>query len=126
MFAHNTHARKSTSVIDPRTTHHASCTFSTVTRKLTEEAVTSGTTIGGLRRLKQRGHAKRGLLFRLTAAAYDLVYIRTLIRVGVARQARHDAAPSRIVAADRARPGVRDTRYCTFRAHSCAFEYHLH
>jgi phosphoserine aminotransferase len=55
-----------------------------VKRKLVEEAFGWGKTIGGLRKLHQRGHAKVRWLFTFTHAAYNLVRIRTLIRVGVA------------------------------------------
>ena len=82
--AQNIHARKSTSAIDGRTTHHAGYTISQMKRKLVEEAFGWGKTIGGLRKLQQRGHPKVGWLFAFTYAAYNLVRIRTLIRVGVA------------------------------------------
>ena len=82
--AQNIHARKSTSAIDHRTTRHAGYAISQVKRKLVEEAFGWGKTIGGLRKLHQRGHAKVGWLFAFTNAAYNLVRIRTLIRVGVA------------------------------------------
>jgi hypothetical protein len=82
--AQNIHARKSTSAIDDRTTRHAGYAISQVKRKLVEEAFGWGKTIGGLRKLHQRGHAKVRWLFTFTNAAYNLVRIRTLIRVGVA------------------------------------------
>jgi hypothetical protein len=80
----STEARKSTSAIDDRTTRHAGYAISQVKRKLVEEAFGWGKTIGGLRKLHQRGHAKVRWLFTFTHAAYNLVRIRTLIRVGVA------------------------------------------
>ena len=83
--AQNIHARKATSAIDDRTTRHAGYAISQVKRKLVEEAFKWGKTIGGLRKLHQRGHARVRWLFAFTNAAYNLVRIRTLIRVGVAR-----------------------------------------
>ena len=82
--AQNIHARKSTSAIDGRTTRHDGYAISQMKRKLVEEAFGWGKTIGGLRKLHQRGHEKVGWLFAFTNAAYNLVRIRTLIRVGVA------------------------------------------
>ena len=81
--AQNIHARKSTSAIDDRTTRHAGYAISQVKRKLVEEAFGWGKTIGGLRKLHHRGHAKVRWLFAFTNAAYNLVRMRTLIRVGV-------------------------------------------
>ncbi|MDZ7631969.1 MAG: IS5 family transposase [Gemmatimonadaceae bacterium] len=82
--AQNIHARKFTSAIDDRTTRHAGYAISQRKRKLVEEAFGWGKTIGGLRKLHHRGHAKVGWLFTFTNAAYNLVRMRTLIRVGVA------------------------------------------
>ena len=82
--AQNIHATKSTSAIDQRTTRHAGYAISQVKRKLVEEAFGWGKTIGGLRKLHQRGHAKVGWIVAFTNAAYNLVRMRTLIRVGVA------------------------------------------
>ena len=82
--AQNVHARKSTSAVDARTTRHAGYAISQVKRKLVEEAFGWGKTIGGLRKLHQRGHANVGWLFAFTNAAYNLVRMRTLMRVGVA------------------------------------------
>ena len=82
--AQNIHARKSTSAIDQRTTRHPGYAISQVKRKLVEEAFGWGKTIGGLRKLHHRGHAKVRWLFAFTNAAYNLVRMRTLIRVGVA------------------------------------------
>jgi transposase len=82
--AQNIHARKSTSAIDGRTTRHAGYAISQVKRKLVEEVFGWGKTIGGLCKMHQRGHAKVGWLFRFTTAAYNLVRMRMLMRVGVA------------------------------------------
>jgi hypothetical protein len=43
-----------------------------------------GKTVGGLGKVKHRGHPKVGWLFRFTTAVYNLVRIRTLMHVGVA------------------------------------------
>ena len=82
--AQSIHSRKSSSAIDARTTRHAGYAISQVKRKLVEEALGWGKSIGGLQKLHQRGHAKVGWLFAFTNAAYNLVRMRTLIRVGVA------------------------------------------
>ena len=82
--AQNVHARKSTSAVDARTTRHAGYAISQGKRKLVDEAFGWGKTIGGFRKLHQRGHAKVGWLFAFTNAAYNLVRRRTRMRVGVA------------------------------------------
>jgi len=81
--AQNIHAKKPTSAIDGRTTQHAGYKISQVKRKLIEEGFGWGKTIGGLRKLHHRGHAKVGWIFTFTNAAYNLVRMRTLIRAGV-------------------------------------------
>lgn len=83
--AQNTHARKFTSAIHERTTRHVGYAISQLKRKLVEEAFGWGKTIGGLRKLHQRGHTKVGWIVAVTNAAYNLVRmrIRMLIRVGV-------------------------------------------
>jgi transposase len=83
--AQNLHARKFTSAIDERTTRHPGYAISQLKRKLVEEVFGWGKTIGGLRKLHHRGHANVGWLFTFTNAAYNLVRMRTLIRVGIAR-----------------------------------------
>ena len=57
--------------------------MSQVKRKLVEEGFGWGKTIGCLRKLQHRGHAKVAWIFSFTNAAYNLVRIRTLIRAGV-------------------------------------------
>ena len=81
--APNTHETKSTSAIDRRTTRHAGLDVSQMKRKLVEEGFGWGKTIGGLRKLHHRGREKVAWIFTFTSAAYDLVRMRTLIRVGV-------------------------------------------
>lgn len=81
--APNIHKTKPTSAVDGRTTRHAGFDVSQVKRKLVEEGFGWGKTIGGLRKLQHRGHAKVGWIFTFTNAAYDLVRMRTLIRAGV-------------------------------------------
>ena len=79
----NIHARRLTSAIDDRTTRHAGFDVSQMKRKLVEEGFGWGKTIGGLRKLHVRGREKVGWIFTFTNAVYNLVRIRTLIRVGV-------------------------------------------
>ncbi len=81
--AQNTHKWRPQSAVDHRTTRHAGYEISQVKRKLVEEGFGWGKTIGGLRKLHHRGRAKVSWIFTFTNAAYNLVRIRTLIRVGV-------------------------------------------
>ena len=81
--AQNIHATKPRSAVDGRTTRHAGYNVSQVKRKLVEEGFGWGKTIGGLRKLHHRGRERVGWVFTFTNAAYDLVRMRTLIRVGV-------------------------------------------
>jgi transposase len=81
--AQNIHEHRPTSAIDHRTTHHAGYQISQVKRKLVEESFGWTKTIGGLRKLHHRGREKVSWIFTFTNAAYNLVRIRTLIRVGV-------------------------------------------
>jgi transposase len=79
----NIHETKPTSAIDGRTTRHAGFDVSQVKRKLVEEGIGWGKTIGGLRKLHHRGREKVAWIFAFTNAAYNLVRMRTLIRAGV-------------------------------------------
>lgn len=81
--ARNIHERRATSAVDHRTTRHVGYEISQVKRKLVEEGFGWGKTIGGLRKLRHRGRAKVSWIFTFTNAAYNLVRMRTLIRVGV-------------------------------------------
>ena len=81
--AQNVHVNRPTSAIDARTTRHEGYSVSQVKRKLIEEGFGWTKTIGGLRKLHHRGREKVGWIFTFTNAAYDLVWIRTLIRAGV-------------------------------------------
>lgn len=81
--AQNIHATRSASAIDGRTTRHPGFAVSQVKRKLVEEGFGWGKTIGGLRKLHQRGTERVAWIFSFTTAAYNLVRMRTLIRVGV-------------------------------------------
>lgn len=78
----NVHARKRTSAIDGRTTRHAGFVISQRKRKLIEEGYGWGKTIGLLRKLRHRGQQKVGWIFAFTTGVYNLVRIRSLIRVG--------------------------------------------
>jgi transposase len=82
--AQNVHESRRTSAVDGRTTRHAGYAVSQVKRKLVEEGFGWGKTIGGLRKLRHRGREKVSWVFTFTNAAYNLVRLRTLIRLGVA------------------------------------------
>jgi len=81
--AQNVHKTRPESAVDRRTTRHTGYEISQVKRKLVEEGFGWGKTIGGLRKLHHRGREKVSWIFTFTNAAYNLVRIRTLIRVGV-------------------------------------------
>jgi len=81
--APNVHDTKPTSAIDARTTRHAGFDVSQRKRKLVEEGYGWGKVVGLLRKLRHRGRAKVGWVFAFTMGVYNLVRIRTLIRVGV-------------------------------------------
>lgn len=70
-------------VLDRRTTRHPGYAVSQQRRKRVEEGFGWGKTIGGLRKLRHRGRPVVDWIFTFTMAAYNLVRIRTLIRVGV-------------------------------------------
>lgn len=70
-------------VLDQRTTRHPGYTVSQRRRKRVEECFGWSKTIGGLRKLRHRGRETVDWVFTFTLAAYNLVRIRTLIRVGV-------------------------------------------
>ena len=78
----NIHKRRPKSAIDGRTTRHDGYEVSQKKRKLVEEGFGWGKTIGGLRKLHQRGREKVGWIFAFTNAAYNLVRIRTLLGAG--------------------------------------------
>jgi transposase len=82
--AQNVHTTRSKSAVDERTTRHAGYAVSQVKRKLIEESFGWCKSIGGLRKLHHRGGQKVGWIFTFTNAAYNLVRLRTLIRVAVA------------------------------------------
>ena len=75
--AQNTAHRRS--AIDHRTTRHAGYTVSQRKRKLVEEAFGWLKTVALLRKLRHRGRAKIDWMFRLAAAAYNLIRIRNLV-----------------------------------------------
>jgi transposase len=80
--AQNIHAGRARSAVDHRTTWHPGYALSQVKRKLVEEGFGWGKTIGGLRKLHHRGREKVSWIFTFTNAAYHLVRIRSLMRVG--------------------------------------------
>jgi hypothetical protein len=75
--AQNTTNRRS--AIDARTARHAGYAVSQRKRKRVEEAFGWMKTIGLLRKLRHRGGPKVDWIFRLTAAAYNLISIRNLV-----------------------------------------------
>jgi transposase len=77
--AQNTTGRRS--AIDGRTTHHAGYTISQQKRKRVEEIFGWKKTVGLLRKVRHRGVALVSWVFTFTAAAYNLMRMRTLAEV---------------------------------------------
>lgn len=75
-LAQNTSNR--TSAIDRRTTRHTGYATSQRRRKMVEEVFGWIKTVGGLRKVKHRGRRLVDWTFKLAAAAYNLVRIRSL------------------------------------------------
>ena len=73
----DTHRR---SAVDERTTRHAGYQLSQKARKRIEEVFGWMKSIGLLRKLRHRGLERVGWMFTFTAAAYNLVRIRNLMR----------------------------------------------
>jgi len=71
-------ARKQTSIIDQRTTHHPGYALSQRKRKRVEEIFGWVKTVGGLRKTRHRGVARVDWMFSLALAAYNLVRMRNL------------------------------------------------
>jgi transposase len=67
------------SAIDGRTTRHAGYTVSQQKRKLIEQVFGWMKTVGGLRKLRHRGGLLVDWIVTFTAAAYNLVRLRTLL-----------------------------------------------
>jgi IS5 family transposase len=72
-------ARKSTSIIDERTTRHPGYAISQQKRKRVEEIFGWLKTVGGLRKTRHRGVARVGWMFTFALAAYNLVRMRNLL-----------------------------------------------
>lgn len=66
------------SAIDERTTHHAGYAISQQKRKRIEEIFGWLKTVGGLRKLRHRGHERVTWMFTFAVAVYNLVRIRNL------------------------------------------------
>jgi transposase len=81
--APNLHARRFKSDVDGRTTRHPGYEISQRKRKQGEEYFGWGKLYGLLHQLRHRGAATVDWIFTFTAAAYDLVRIRNLIKAGV-------------------------------------------
>jgi transposase len=77
------HTRGRRSAVDRRTTRHAGYQISQRRRKLIEQGFGWGKTVGLLRKLRHRGVEQVNWIFAFTAAAYNLVRMRTLILGGV-------------------------------------------
>ena len=72
-------AQKDHSAIDVRTTRHAGYDVSQRKRKLIEQVFGWMKTVGGLRKLRHRGGELVDWILTFTAAAYNLVRMRTLL-----------------------------------------------
>jgi len=72
-------AQKMNSAIDGRTTRHPGYAISQRKRKLIEQVFGWMKTVGGLRKLRHRGGALVDWIVTFTAAAYNLVRLRTLL-----------------------------------------------
>jgi transposase len=72
-------AQKDHSAIDARTTRHAGYAVSQRKRKLIEQVFGWMKTVGGLRKLRHRGGALVDWVLTFTAAAYNLIRMRTLL-----------------------------------------------
>ncbi|MBL8986058.1 MAG: IS5 family transposase [Gemmatimonadetes bacterium] len=70
------------SAIDGRTTRHAGYALSQRHRKRIEQSFGWGKVVGLLRKLRHRGREKVDWMFTFTMAAYNLVRLQTLVRVG--------------------------------------------
>jgi transposase len=70
------------SAIDGRTTHHAGYAISQQKRKRIEEIFGWLKTVGGLRKLRHRGHERVTWMFTFAVAVYNLVRIRKLEATG--------------------------------------------
>jgi transposase len=68
--------------IDGRTTRHAGYRVSQQKRKLIEQVFGWMKTVGGLRQLRHRGGERVDWIVTFTAAAYNLVRMRTLLATG--------------------------------------------
>src|SRR5215211_3616662 len=65
--------------IDKRTTRHAGYAISQQKRKLIEQVFGWMKTVGGLRKLRHRGGERVDWIVTFTAAAYNLIRLRTLV-----------------------------------------------
>jgi transposase len=72
-------AQKVASAIDGRTTRHAGYAVSQRKRKLIEQVFGWMKTVGGLRKLRHRGGERVDWIVTFTAAAYNLVRLRSLL-----------------------------------------------
>jgi hypothetical protein len=73
--------RRRRSAIDGRTTRHAGYAISQQKRKRIEEIFGWLKTVGGMRKLRHRGHERVGWMFTFAVAVYNLVRIRNLVTI---------------------------------------------
>jgi transposase len=79
----NIHSTKPSSAVDARTTRHPGYAISQRKRKLVEQGFGWSKVCGLLRKLRHRGLARVGWIVSFTDAVYNLVRMRTLLRLGV-------------------------------------------
>jgi hypothetical protein len=72
-------AQKTSRAIDGRTTRHAGSAIRQRTRKLIEHVFGWMKTVGGLRKLRHRGGDLVDWIVTVTAAAYNLIRLRSLL-----------------------------------------------
>jgi transposase len=77
-------ARKSTTIIDERTTRHPGYLISQQKRKRIEEIFGWLKTVAGLRKTRHRGVARVSWMFRFALAVYNLVRMRNLLLTAAA------------------------------------------
>jgi hypothetical protein len=106
--AQNTSGRSSN--IDGRTTRHARYALSQRHRKKVEEGFGWGKTVGLLHKLRHRGVRRMDWVFTFTAAAYNLVRLRSLLP-GAVCPLRGEPAPRAAMSAAKHPPeGLRPSR----------------
>ena len=85
-------ARRETSIVDARTTHHPGYQVSQRIRKRVEEIFGWDKTVAGARKLRYKGVERNGLWWELTAAAYNLL---RMAKIALAQAAKGELCPAR-------------------------------